>query len=230
MTNANVKLSELDPSLLPSEISEEYPSYLRNPKRRQDLEQIATENMTILQRLEDKAPVYSRAQALEEREQNLNYLFNIAMYPQTYQRILKELGADPMKRAIAWAKIEQLQVQINSRSKNFESVGKVENCVDRKLKSGSKSATVSSLGSGCGGGRRSGSGRRSQTAKVGASRSVSGRESVKSGMSSVRVKSSKLASRASETATAYGLNLNGKKVGLINDESSPAVPKLPVVG
>ncbi|KAJ3108325.1 hypothetical protein HDU97_001450 [Phlyctochytrium planicorne] len=61
-------------------------------KRKRDMIKIAQENMTILQRIEDKAPYYNRLEWLADRRRNLGYLFNIAQYPKTYIKVLEEEG------------------------------------------------------------------------------------------------------------------------------------------
>ncbi|KAI8805930.1 hypothetical protein BJ742DRAFT_855578 [Cladochytrium replicatum] len=114
MTNAKVKLSALDSD---NKGLPEIPAHLSNPKRQHDLENIAIENLTILQRLEDKPPNYSREKALSDRQKNLEYLFNIAMYPSTYRRILKEMGDDPLKRADDWS--SRLSTAANSRQQSL---------------------------------------------------------------------------------------------------------------
>ncbi|KAJ3249182.1 hypothetical protein HK104_007679, partial [Borealophlyctis nickersoniae] len=64
---------------------------LHGPKRRQDMLNIQSENMTILQRIEDKAPYYNRDEWLRDRRRNLEYLANIAQYPLPYYRALGEV-------------------------------------------------------------------------------------------------------------------------------------------
>lgn len=66
---------------------------LHAPKRRRDMVQIAVENLTNLQRLEDKAPYYNRLEWLAERHRNVGYLLNIAQYPETYKELIKETSA-----------------------------------------------------------------------------------------------------------------------------------------
>ncbi|KAJ3053440.1 hypothetical protein HK097_004254 [Rhizophlyctis rosea] len=68
---------------------------LNGPKRRKDWEKIQNENMTILQRIEDKAPYYDRRKWLEERHKSLSYLANIAQYPLPYYRELGLISEDP---------------------------------------------------------------------------------------------------------------------------------------
>ncbi|KAJ3045137.1 hypothetical protein HDV00_011863 [Rhizophlyctis rosea] len=71
---------------------------LNGPKRRKDWEKIQSENLTILQRIEDKAPYYDRRKWLEDRHKSLSYLANIAQYPLPYYR---ELGVIPDEAAAA---------------------------------------------------------------------------------------------------------------------------------
>ncbi|KAI9208484.1 uncharacterized protein BJ171DRAFT_565028 [Polychytrium aggregatum] len=66
---------------------------LHAPKRRRDMMQIAVENLTILQRLEEKAPYYNRLEWLAQRHKNLGYLLNIAQYPGTYRQLVDESNA-----------------------------------------------------------------------------------------------------------------------------------------
>ncbi|TPX64930.1 hypothetical protein SpCBS45565_g05531 [Spizellomyces sp. 'palustris'] len=62
---------------------------LHAPKRKRDLKAIEFQNMTILQRIEDQPPTYPRTKFFASRCQNLEYLRNIAQYPQTYERLLE---------------------------------------------------------------------------------------------------------------------------------------------
>ncbi|ORY49074.1 hypothetical protein BCR33DRAFT_18171 [Rhizoclosmatium globosum] len=59
-------------------------------KRKRDKEKITKENMTILQRIEDKAPNYNRLAWFNERRKNLEYLANISSYPMHYMEDLDE--------------------------------------------------------------------------------------------------------------------------------------------
>ncbi|KAJ3332767.1 hypothetical protein HDU76_013179 [Blyttiomyces sp. JEL0837] len=58
-------------------------------RRERDLQKIMKENLTILQRIEDKAPNYNRLEWLSDRHRNLGYLFNIAQYPNHYLSLLE---------------------------------------------------------------------------------------------------------------------------------------------
>ncbi|KAJ3176820.1 hypothetical protein HK101_010366 [Irineochytrium annulatum] len=64
------------------------------PKRKRDMAKILAENLTILQRIEDKAPNYNRLEWLAARRRNLGYLLNIAQYPKTYVRLLDDGQAE----------------------------------------------------------------------------------------------------------------------------------------
>ncbi|KAJ3208670.1 hypothetical protein HDU67_006611 [Dinochytrium kinnereticum] len=65
-----------------------------SPKRKRDMKQISQENLTILQRIEDKAPYYNRLEWLADRKKNVGYLVNIAQYPKTYVRLLEDGEAE----------------------------------------------------------------------------------------------------------------------------------------
>ncbi|KAJ3295436.1 Ubiquitin-protein ligase [Rhizoclosmatium sp. JEL0117] len=58
--------------------------------RKRGMEKILKENLTILQRIEEKAPNYNRLEWYSERCRNLGYLFNIAQYPKHYLDLLEE--------------------------------------------------------------------------------------------------------------------------------------------
>ncbi|KAJ3118871.1 hypothetical protein HDU96_007613 [Phlyctochytrium bullatum] len=97
-----------------------------SPKRKRDIKQISQENMTILQRIEDKAPYYNRLEWLANRRQNLGYLFNIAQYPKTYIRLLEEgeaefailrnTGSKPYNKIPSWQKYRKHKAKKNDGS------------------------------------------------------------------------------------------------------------------
>ncbi|KAJ3076089.1 hypothetical protein HDU98_005781 [Podochytrium sp. JEL0797] len=58
--------------------------------RKRGMEKILKENLTILQRIEEKAPNYNRLEWYQNRSRNLGYLCNIAQYPKLYLDLLEE--------------------------------------------------------------------------------------------------------------------------------------------
>ncbi|KAJ3110657.1 hypothetical protein HK100_002962 [Physocladia obscura] len=58
--------------------------------RKRGIERILKENLTILQRIEEKAPNYNRLAWHSNRYQNLGYLCNISQYPKHYFDLLEE--------------------------------------------------------------------------------------------------------------------------------------------
>ncbi|KAI8821833.1 KIAA1430-like protein-domain-containing protein [Fimicolochytrium jonesii] len=66
------------------------PGSLHGPRRAQILRSIAKENATIMQRIEDQPPNYKRSNWTRERCKNLDYLRNIASFPESYTRLLED--------------------------------------------------------------------------------------------------------------------------------------------
>ncbi|KAI9358304.1 KIAA1430-like protein-domain-containing protein [Zopfochytrium polystomum] len=81
-----------------SEISNLTEKEIRSPtflvagehKRKRNLQRIMKENLTILQRIEDKEPNYNQMEWLEDRQRNLGYLFNISQFPRHYEQLRKQ--------------------------------------------------------------------------------------------------------------------------------------------
>ncbi|KAJ3020578.1 hypothetical protein HKX48_000599 [Thoreauomyces humboldtii] len=61
----------------------------QQPKRQQEQREIAQANQTIMQRIEEKAPNYRRAEWGRARCRNLEYLRNIAAFSESYERVLE---------------------------------------------------------------------------------------------------------------------------------------------
>ncbi|KAJ1569058.1 hypothetical protein HK405_010417 [Cladochytrium tenue] len=62
-------------------------------RNKTNLRRIGSENLTILQRLEDKEPNYNRLSWLSDRRKNLEFLFNISQYPLRYVDLLSDTDA-----------------------------------------------------------------------------------------------------------------------------------------
>ncbi|KAI8928878.1 hypothetical protein BC831DRAFT_446235 [Entophlyctis helioformis] len=59
-------------------------------KRRRDKAIIASQNLEIYERIENKSPFYNRFEWLADRRRNLGYLKNISQYPKHYFRLINE--------------------------------------------------------------------------------------------------------------------------------------------
>ncbi|KAJ3150746.1 hypothetical protein HK101_001941 [Irineochytrium annulatum] len=64
-------------------------------RRREELEQIAMNNLMLMQRVEAREPNYNQERWRKDRKTNLGYLQRITKFPETYAPILAKEGVDP---------------------------------------------------------------------------------------------------------------------------------------
>ncbi|KAJ3179467.1 hypothetical protein HDU85_004877 [Gaertneriomyces sp. JEL0708] len=78
---------------------------LNGTQRKKTSEKIQWENRVHLRRLEQKQPCYKRTDWLKDRCRNLEYIRNIAQYPQSYHRLLEGHEEEVVKSGLPGPKI-----------------------------------------------------------------------------------------------------------------------------